>query len=190
MSSVNGSVNATFWDPQRHAASTHNPAFLVLGPKYGRNLLHHRPARSHISKPHCPHIQPDSVPLALTILSSSRFDPNRDKTFCTTGGGPCFSPLGLGAMLKLPSDVVDISSSALSNTRRMGMDAVRARSHSTCARNTSAKTRRVKGMEWLGQGGRWERGWTRCAHAATRPARATQAQNKACEGNGMVGARG
>ena len=49
-----------------------------------------------------------------------------------TGGGPFFSP-GLLDMVKLPIWVLPMSSRALSNTRRTGIDCTRSLSHSTCA---------------------------------------------------------
>ena len=72
-----------------------------------------------------------------TSLSSSFPDPNLARIAFTAGGGPALAPSGAGFISNDPTDVSLISSSADSNTNRVGILATASRSHSTWSKSNS-----------------------------------------------------
>ena len=67
------------------------------------------------------------------------------------GGGPFDCPPS--PMVKVPTRVLPISSSADSNTRRYGMSAMRARSHSTCSSSSGVGQLKTGGERGVGARG-------------------------------------
>ena len=72
-----------------------------------------------------------------TSLSSSFPDPNLARIAFTAGGGPAFAPSGAGFISNDPTEVSLISSSADSNTNRVGILRTASRSHSTWSKSNS-----------------------------------------------------